>query len=123
MTPYERGFLDCRELAAKVCKERGEAGVKKWVELGDEGMIQQKKSDAWECVQCAHAILSLQPEAPASQPEGVVVPMEPTRAMLIAGVKSWEGPAAYKVISNEGLKTAEDDVRLMYAAMLAAAKE
>lgn len=39
--------------AVKVCNQRGENGVSKWSETELE---ESKKSDAWECLQCAAAI-------------------------------------------------------------------
>lgn len=39
--------------AVKVCRERGEKGVSKW---SDSELEESKKSDAWECLQCAAAI-------------------------------------------------------------------
>lgn len=67
MTPYERGFADCRERAAKVCEKYSDASPKNMADL------------------CHEEILSLQPEAPDSQPDSVVVPRslaERTEAMF-----------------------------------------
>jgi hypothetical protein len=60
MTAYERGFLDCRERAARECDA--------------VSITYQTKEASGAAQACRSQILSLTPEAPDSQPEGVVVP-------------------------------------------------
>jgi hypothetical protein len=58
---------------------------------------------------------------PAEPPPGwKLVPLEPTPEMLRAAVKMREGPAVYKVMSDGGLRTLEQEAADDYSAMLAA---
>jgi hypothetical protein len=58
---------------------------------------------------------------PAEPPPGwKLVPIEPTPEMLRAAVKMREGPAVYKVMSDDGLRTLEAEAADDYSAMLAA---
>lgn len=61
-------------------------------------------------------------QAALSAPSGyVMVPVEPTPEMLIASVRSREGPAVYNVTSEKGLAVLESDAADDYRAMIAAA--
>ena len=61
-------------------------------------------------------------QAALSAPPGyVLVPVEPTPEMLIASVRSREGPAVYNVTSEKGLAVLESDAADDYRAMIAAA--
>jgi hypothetical protein len=56
----------------------------------------------------------------ADAPPGFVcVPVEPTEAMVRAGVLSWEGPAFYKNVTEKAAQCSEDEIRCAYKAMLA----
>lgn len=56
-----------------------------------------------------------------AETEFVLVPKEPTPEMLRAAVRSREGPAVYKVMSDGGLRALENDARDDFRAMIAAA--
>lgn len=51
-----------RERAETACKEWGNAKVQKWSEIGDESMVEDAKSRAWDGLQCAAAIRALEIE-------------------------------------------------------------
>jgi hypothetical protein len=64
---------------------------------------------------CFYAIRALA----AAPPGFVCVPVEPTEAMVRAGVLSWEGPAFYKNVTEKAAQCSEDEIRCAYTAMLA----
>ncbi len=63
-------------------------------------------------------------QAALSAPPGyVMVPVEPTPEMLVASVRSREGPAVYNVTSEKGLAVLESDAADDYRAMISAAQK
>ena len=87
-------------------------------------MSERKRFEAWcretHSLPCEHKWIGWQ--AALSAPPGyVLVPVEPTPEMLMAAVRSREGPAVYNVTSAKGLSVLESDAEDDYRAMIAAA--
>lgn len=62
-----------------------------------------------------------QPVQPVAPDGWHLVPIEPTQAMLVAGVTEQHGRAVYRAVAAQGCSTYEGEQYLNYAAMLAAA--
>ena len=78
------------------------------------------KAEALACAAWNRRALSAQPPAP-SVPGWQWVPVEPTEAMLKAGVIALNGNAVYKNVATEALRIEEQMYAEVYEAMLAAA--
>lgn len=102
MTPYERGFLDCRERAARECDA--------------VSITYQTKEASGAAQACRSQILSLTPEAPDSQPEGVVVPRETLKRWKESIDPFWFSSDGEEEYNNDGVIEVSKEIGSLLAA-------